>query len=167
MAPSILLAGLTPDERHAFVAAQVSDYAAWLVERGIATDPVVAEARAQAEIEPEVEAAMRAGEELWTAHDALGVTVGWLWVKPAVAELPPDSAFLYQILVKPEYRRQGYGIAMLAALEDVLAGVGRRELHLNVWHTNGAGRRLYERAGYEVVGHLPTKDHLCKRLASS
>jgi ribosomal protein S18 acetylase RimI-like enzyme len=143
---------------------QVVDYAEWLVDRGEAADPAVVLARARAEIEPEVEAAVRAGEELWAAHDARGLTVGWLWVKPSWDGLPPDAAFLYQILVKPEVRRRGYGAAMLAELERVLGAAGRRELRLNVWETNLAGRRLYERAGYELVAQLPQKRQLRKQL---
>ena len=164
MMPKVALVPLAPEELDAFVAAQAAEDAAWQVERGEATDLAAAYARARAEIEPEVEVAVRAGEQFWAAHDARGVTVGWLWVKPSVAGLPPDAAFLYQILVTPEARRRGYGGAMLAALEHVLAAAGRRELRLNVWDTNDAGRRLYARAGYEQVDRLPAKRQLRKRL---
>ncbi|HET7087370.1 MAG TPA: GNAT family N-acetyltransferase [Anaerolineae bacterium] len=115
-------------------------------------------------MEAEVEAAVQAGEQFWAAHNAEGATVGWLWVKCSLEGLPPSAAFLYQILVKPEVRRQGYGTAMLAALEDVLAADGWSELRLNVWHTNEAGRRLYERAGYKLVERFSTKRQLHKRL---
>jgi ribosomal protein S18 acetylase RimI-like enzyme len=78
--------------------------------------------------------------------------------------LPPNAAFLYQILVKLEFRRQGYGTAMLAALEEVLAAAGWGELRLNVWDTNEAARHLYERAGYEVAERFPAKRQLRKQL---
>ena len=161
----VALEPLTREERQAFVAAQVADYAEWLVERGHAPDQDAARARARAEIEPEVEAAVQAGEQFWSAHDARGATVGWLWAKLTGEGLPPDAAFLYQILVMPGIRRRGYGAAMLAALEDVLAAAGRRELRLNVWNTNVAGRRLYEGAGYEQAEQFPAKRQLRKRLA--
>jgi ribosomal protein S18 acetylase RimI-like enzyme len=164
MVSPIVLVALTLKEQHAFVTEQVADYAEWLIDRGEAADPAAALARARAEIEPEIEAAVQAGEEFWAAHDAQGVTVGWLWVKPSLDGLPPDAACLYQILVKAELRRQGYGTAMLTALEYVLAAAGRRELRLNVWDTNMAGRCLYERAGYELAEQFPAKRQLRKRL---
>jgi len=160
----VVLTPLTLDERGAFTSALVADYVDFLVDLGEVADPVAALARARAGIESEVEAAVQAGEEFWAAHNAEGATVGWLWVKCSVEGLPPSAAFLYQILVKPEVRRQGYGTVMLAALEHVLAAAGRSELRLNVWDTNEAARRLYERAGYKLVERFPAKRQLHKRL---
>ena len=165
MPPSVVLGPLTPDERSAFLAEQVADYAEWLLGRGEAPDLDAARARARAEIEPEMDAALRSGDIFWTAHDEDGVTVGWLWVKASQAGLPPDAAFLYQIQVSAGLRRRGCGAAILAALEHALAVAGRRELHLNVWDTNDVARRLYERAGFELVEQLPGKRHLRKQLA--
>lgn len=164
MVPLISLVPLTIEEQHAFVAAQVADYAESLVDRVEVADRAAALARARAEIDPETEAAVKAGEELWTAKDAQGVTVGWVWVKPSWEGLPADAVFLYQILVKAEVRRRGFGLAMLTALERALASAGRRELRLNVWDTNEPARLLYERAGYEVVARFPAKRQLRKRL---
>src|SRR5262245_32591148 len=145
MAMLVVLAPLTLEEQRAFTSALVSDYVDFLVGCGEVADPVVALARARAEIEAEVEAAVQASEQFWAAHNPEGATVGWLWVKRSLQGLPPAAAFLHQILVKPEHRRLGYSAAMLAALEHVLAAGGWSELRLNVWDTNEAGRRLYER----------------------
>jgi ribosomal protein S18 acetylase RimI-like enzyme len=79
--------------------------------------------------------------------------------------MPPDSAFLYQILVKPASRRQGYGRAMLAALEQSLAADGIVEVRLNVFDTNHRARPLYASAGYELVRPLEDMSQLRKRLA--
>jgi ribosomal protein S18 acetylase RimI-like enzyme len=160
----VVLGPLTRDEQLAFVAAETSDYASWLVERGDAPDLAAALARARDEIEPEVEAAVRAEELFWTAHIPAGATVGWLWVKTGMDGMPVRAAFLYQILVRPEMRRQGYGAAMLVNMEQALAAAGYVELRLNVWDTNVAGRRLYERSGYELVERLPAKRQLRKYL---
>jgi ribosomal protein S18 acetylase RimI-like enzyme len=167
MAMLIVLASLTLEERRAFTSALVADEVDSLVGRGEVADPVAALARAQAEIEAEVEAAVQAGEQFWAAHNDEGATVGWLWVKCSLEGLPPSAAFLYQILIKPEVRRQGCGSAMLAALEDVLAAGGWSELRLNVYDTNEAGRRLYERAGYEEVERFGGKRQLHKRLQAA
>jgi ribosomal protein S18 acetylase RimI-like enzyme len=167
--PVVVLEPLTPEERRAFADEQIGDYAAWLLERGEAADFATALRRAQAAIKPEMERALQAGGVFWTARSADHGTVGWLWVKPPgdglPPDVPPDAAFLYQILVKPALRRAGYGAAMLSALEHALAASGKRELHLNVWDTNMAGKRLYERAGYELVEQLPAKRHLRKHLS--
>jgi ribosomal protein S18 acetylase RimI-like enzyme len=160
----VVLAPLTLEERRAFTAALATDYVDVLVGRGEATDRILALARAQVEIEAEVEAAVQAGQQFWAAHTAEGATVGWVWVKSALQGLPPAAAFLEQILVKPGVRRQGFGAAMLAALEDVLAAGGWSDLRLNVYDTNEAGRRLYEQAGYEEVARFEGKCQLNKRL---
>jgi ribosomal protein S18 acetylase RimI-like enzyme len=166
MVSPIVLVALTPEEQCAFTLEQVADYSAWLVDRGEVEDLSVTLARARAEIETEIADAVQAGEMLWSAQVAPGVAVGWLWVKPAREGLPAKAAFLQQILVKAEARRQGHGSAMLTALEQHLADTGWRELRLNVWDTNRPGRRLYERAGYALVEQLAGKCHLCKRLVS-
>ena len=160
----ITLAPLKPEERHAFADAQIADYAAWLVDRGDAPNLDSGLARARAEIEPEMAAAVSSGDLFWSALDAAGATVGWLWVRPSSPGLPPDAAYLSQILVTPEARRRGHGLAMLAALEGILARRGVAELHLHTQKTNLPGQRLYARAGYELVEPLPSKRHLRKRL---
>jgi ribosomal protein S18 acetylase RimI-like enzyme len=164
--PMVVLGPFTTEEQVSFVAAEVDDYASWLVERGDASDLAAALARARDEIGPEVDAAVAAAELFWAAHTAEGATVGWLWVKPASDGMPAGAAFLYQILVKPEMRRQGYGAAMLANLEQELAAADYGELRLNVWDTNVAGGALYERAGYKLVEKLVGKRQLRKYLRS-
>lgn len=156
-------------ELRAFAEAQIEDYAAWLVERGDAVDLAEARARARAEIEPEQAAAVTAGDRFWSAHDADDRdegTVGWLWVQVSLPKLPPGTAFLYQILVRADVRREGYGSGMLLALERVLAEAGYQELRLNVWDSNLPARRLYKQAGYETAELLSGKRQLRKRLAA-
>lgn len=160
----VVLVPLTLEQRRAFTSTLATDYVDVLVGRGEAADPVAALARAQVEIEAEIEAAVQAGQLFWAAHTPEGATIGWLWVKSALQGLPPAAAFLEQILVKPEVRRQGYGAAMLAALEDDLAAGGWSELRLNVYDSNEAGRRLYEQAGYKEVERFEGKRQLHKRL---
>lgn len=162
MLPTTLVP-LPRDEREAFTVAQIEDYAAWLIDRGDVTDLAAARERARAEIEPEMATALASGDPMWSAHDEDGAVVGWLRVKTALPGLPPGAAFLEQILVRPDARRRGHGLAMLAALEDTLAQRGASELRLNVWDTNEPGRRLYDRAGYELAERLPSKRELRKR----
>lgn len=161
---AVTLVPLTPEEQHAFTVEQIADYAAWLADRDDAADLDTALERARAEIEPAMAAAVESGDLFWSAHDTEGTTVGWLWARTSSPGLPPGAAYLSQILVKPEARRRGHGLAMLAALEELLAGRGVAELHLHTMNANLPGQRLYAQAGYELVEQLPAKRQLRKRL---
>ena len=162
----VRLVRMTALERAAFADAQVVDCAAWLLERAEAATPATARARAASEIESELAAAVGSGDLLWTAaRQDEGPTVGWLWVKRGAPGLPSDAAFLYQIQVVVAVRRQGYGRAMLSALEDALAALGFGELRLNVWDTNAAARQLYAAAGDEQVEQLAVNGSFGKVLS--
>jgi ribosomal protein S18 acetylase RimI-like enzyme len=100
------------------------------------------------------------GDRLWSAVDRNGETVGWLWIKPFEAA----AAFLEQITVAEPARRQGYGRAMLAALEELLTRDGIEQLRLNVLRTNEPARALYAAGGYEQTGGDERRCFLRKRL---
>jgi len=103
------------------------------------------------------------GHQLWAALDSAGSCVGWLWVTP-VDDACPGSVFLEQITVAKTFRRRGYGRAMLAALEELLAGTGVDELRLTVFVGNKPARRLYASAGYEQLDDDGHQCRLRKRL---
>jgi ribosomal protein S18 acetylase RimI-like enzyme len=157
----VVLVEMTDSEREDFVRCDVADYAAYLADSGSAADQIDWEPR----LRDEHATAVVNGDRQWTALATDGASVGWLWVMPAQADMPSDSAFLYQILVRPESRRKGFGRAMLAALEDTLARDGIVEVRLNVFDTNHPARTLYADAGYELVRALQGKSQLRKRLA--
>jgi len=165
--PDVTLVPLTDQERDAFIREEVADYAEQLADDETTT-PEEAEDRAREELPPllrqEHATADEKGHRRWTATDQAGESVGWLWVTPPRAGMPADSAFLYQITVKAAKRRQGYGRAMLAAVEAALKAEGISELRLNTYDTNEPARRLYAGAGYEVVELLEGKRQLRKRL---
>ena len=120
--------------------------------------------RAREELPPELERdyaeGVERGDRLWSAVDPSGRTVGWLWVTP----LEAGVAFLEQITVAEAVRRQGFGRAMLAALEELLALDGIEELRLNVFRANEPARALYADAGYEQTGEDERRCYLSKRL---
>ena len=96
-----------------------------------------------------------------------GTRVGWIWVAPTpefLADNREDKRWLSQITVDEALRELGYGRALLDALHLWLKALGVEELWLRVYDWNEAARRLYARAGYEVVRQFPTDSHLCKRL---
>ncbi len=146
----ITLVQLTGHDREAFVREEIANYAAERIrDAGWAEPEALDRARAELgrELDRELAEAEERGHDLWSAVNADGMTVGWLWVKPTDGR--PRSAFLYQITVAEALRRRGYGRAMLGALERRLAAEGIEELRLHVNLGNLPAQRLYAAAGYE------------------
>ncbi|QUQ63474.1 GNAT family N-acetyltransferase [Kutzneria sp. CA-103260] len=93
------------------------------------------------------------GHHLLTAENESGEAVGNAWIgpDPSQASGTASAAWLYDINVFPPYRRLGYGSAILAAAEALVAREGRTALGLNVVGDNEAAIALYRRSGYEVT----------------
>jgi len=164
--PEVTLIPLTEEEREAFFIEEVAGYADQQVRdagwpRGGALE------RAREELTPVFEhdyaKGVERGDRLWSAVDRSGRSVGWLWVTPLDDE-PSRVAFLEQITVAETARHQGYGTAMLAALEELLAREGIDELRLNTLRANKPACALYASAGYEQTGEDERKCYLRKRL---
>ena len=160
----IALVPLAGADRDAFIREEVANYAEEQI-RDAGWPRSESLERARAELVPVLERELaEPAWRVWSARNAEGATVGWLWVKPGER---PRSAFLYQITVAQRFRRQGHGRAMLAALEELLAGEGIDELVLNVNLANVPAQRLYAAAGYERVGGDERVDRLRKRLTAT
>ena len=160
---------LTEADRGRFVEEELANYADQQVrDAGWPQEEALDRARVELmpTIERELDDAAEKGHQVWSAIGPDARPVGWLWVKPS-DEANERSAYLYQITVAANHRRQGYGSAMLAALEEVLARGDVDELHLHVNIANEPGRRMYASAGYEQVGRDERVYHLRKRLAAS
>ncbi|MFJ2899064.1 GNAT family N-acetyltransferase [Streptomyces sp. NPDC087218] len=93
-----------------------------------------------------------AGHHLVMAENGSGEVVGNAWIgpDPGQASGSADSAWLYDINVFEPFRRHGYGSAILAAAEELVAREGRTALALDVVGSNEAAIALYRRSGYEV-----------------
>jgi ribosomal protein S18 acetylase RimI-like enzyme len=143
---------LTEDDRDSFLEQEIADYADQQVrDAGWLRDGALE--RSRAELTPVfnrelAEGAVR-GHRLWTAINSAGSRLGWLWVTPVDGS--PRSVVLEQITVAASFRRRGYGRAMLAALERLLADAGADELRLTVFVGNTPARHLYASAGYEEL----------------
>ena len=82
--------------------------------------------------------------------DGRGVPlVARLWLR-----VEGTRAWLLDLEVEPRHRSSGWGAAALAAAEREATRRGAVELRLSVFADNTAARRLYERAGYQVVEEL-------------
>jgi ribosomal protein S18 acetylase RimI-like enzyme len=164
--PDVTLIPLTEHERDAFVEEEIADYAVQQVrDAGWSRDGALEKARAELTpvLNREFAEGAEQGHQLWSALDSAGSCVGWLWVTP-VDDASPGSVFLEQITVAKTFRRRGYGRAMLAALEELLAGTRVDELRLTVFVGNEPARRLYASAGYEQLDDDGRQCRLRKRL---
>jgi ribosomal protein S18 acetylase RimI-like enzyme len=80
-----------------------------------------------------------------------GPTIGFLW-SAAVAKGGLRSAFVYDIEIEPEYRRQGHAKAAFAALEQRVRELGLSRIGLHVFGRNPDAQALYASLGYRVTG---------------
>ncbi|WP_280482117.1 GNAT family N-acetyltransferase [Nocardia cyriacigeorgica] len=99
------------------------------------------------------------GHHLLVAENETGDVVGNAWVGPDPEGTTgtAESAWLYDINVDERYRRRGYGSAILAAVEDLVAQEGRTRLALNVVGDNDTAIALYRRSGYAVASMVMDK----------
>ena len=106
------------------------------------------------------------GQDSWPLFDLLGVLTfpGIIRLKAVVngggmagfaaGERKPEEGrgWVTTIGVRPEFRHQGIGRALLEAVES---GIGMERVRLCVRKTNLAAIRMYETAGYRHVGAWP------------
>ncbi len=106
-----------------------------------------------------------AGFRFCKGLDENGRRIGWVCAGPVPPGLEfPDAEWLYEIRVDESVRRQGYGRALLRAVEELLLRDGVKELRFNVFAWNAAARALYETSGYETVREWKRELWMRKRL---
>lgn len=137
------------DERFvAFRDFSIADYALELAESGSASeaDALIESRRSFAESLPEGVAT--AGAHLLVAV-AAGVDgeLGYVWW----SEDGPGTAWIFDIAVHEQHRRQGWGRALLRAAHGHMASAGVEHAVLNVFGHNEPAARLYESEGYRPV----------------
>ena len=90
-----------------------------------------------------------------------GQTVGSLWFVEA-PRVGYRVVYVFDIVIKPEHRRQGHAIRALEALEAEAAKRGLAGIALQVFGHNLSARSLYSKLGY-----APTNINLYKHLSAS
>ncbi|MET9631133.1 GNAT family N-acetyltransferase [Lentzea sp. NPDC006480] len=95
-----------------------------------------------------------------TAENESGEAVGNAWIGPDPGQVSgtATSAWLYDVNVFEPHRRRGYGSAILAAAEALIAREGKTALGLNVAGDNEAAIGLYRSNGYEVESMVMRKE---------
>ena len=82
--------------------------------------------------------------------------LGWLWFA-LKSEWGVTSAFVYDLEVKPEYRRQGVAAAAMLLLENKARGLGATKIALHVFGQNTGARELYAKVGYQITDYSMAK----------
>lgn len=91
------------------------------------------------------------GHHLFTIVDETsGVDVGTLWFTEA-PRAGYSVAYVFNVAVWPEHRRQGHARRAFEALQIEVARRGLKGIALQVFGHNDAGRALYESLGFEPV----------------
>ncbi|MFY1632086.1 GNAT family N-acetyltransferase [Solwaraspora sp. WMMB335] len=157
---AVTLHPMTQPEYDIRIPALVATYAGNLLRSGRTTSATaLAESRRQhAELLPD---GLATGRMLFLVARPAGADdappIGWIWVGlPDPAE-PQRPAWIYNIEVDPAHRGNGYGRAVLAAVEPVLTAQGVTRLGLNVFADNTVARRLYESTGFAVTAQQMVK----------
>jgi len=85
-----------------------------------------------------------------------GGVLGWLWFAMK-SEWGVTSAFVYDLEVKPEYRRQGVAEAAMILLEGEARALGASKIALHVFGQNTGARDLYAKIGYQITDYSMAK----------
>lgn len=88
----------------------------------------------------------------WYAYDG-DRRVGFLWVK-----VTHNTAFVHNVAVEPDVRRQGYGRAIMLAAERWCHDNALTRIGLHVFAHNTGARALYEQLGFTETGRNMAKD---------
>jgi ribosomal protein S18 acetylase RimI-like enzyme len=137
-------------EYDGFRAKLIREYGAEHVQAGHWTE-AEAPARAAEEIDRLLpQAAATPGMLLLVGETDAGEFAGHVWVALRHGDEADQSAWIYDIEVRPEHRGHGYGRLLLAAAERETAARGVGVIGLNVFGRNHVARGLYESSGYEV-----------------
>ena len=83
--------------------------------------------------------------------------LGWLWFK-VTRDWGVTSAFVYDLEVRPEHRRQRVASAVMRLLEDEARDLGASKFALHVFGQNTGARDLYAKSGYRITDYSMAKD---------
>lgn len=86
----------------------------------------------------------------------VAATVGYLWLG-SVQRGSVSAAYVYQLLVLPEFRRRGFARSALLEAETLAREAGRRSIGLTVFASNAAACALYASLGYRPMNLSLTK----------
>lgn len=143
----VTLRKMNEDEYIVWKEWSVSDYAKSLVESGQYSG---CDAHAQAESdfsEGLADGLSTKNNHVLVAENIQGIPVGMIWYETE----NPKYAFINDFVVYAEYRRMGYGHAILTELEHTLRLADIPSVVLHVFEHNNSAIRLYEKCGFTII----------------
>ncbi len=141
----VTLRPMTEAEFAAFSDGEVETFAEELVSSGMDRDHALERSRVMfGELLPD--GLTSPGMEFHVA-EVEGDPVGELWLSTDAT-----LAFVYNVKVRPDQRRKGYGAAIMNAAARRCRELGHPVLGLNVFGHNAGARALYDKLGY-LVSH--------------
>lgn len=151
-----MLSPMTDTDFAVFVAASVPAYAKSKVASGQWAEDDALE-RAQREFDSLLpQGLVTPDHHLFTLRDDDGLAVGTLWF----AQLPRGNermAYVYDIAIHADRRRQGWARRAFVALEAEAARRGLSSIMLHVFGHNTGARALYEGLGFEATNIVMAK----------
>jgi ribosomal protein S18 acetylase RimI-like enzyme len=119
-----------------------------------------------AEAEKEFSSLLPQGQEtpghvMFTIESDSGQCVGALWLARTERAAGPIG-YIYDLVIWPEYRRNGHAARAMQALEREAIALGLKGLALHVFGHNQSAQRLYAALGYQA-----TNINMFKPLASA
>jgi ribosomal protein S18 acetylase RimI-like enzyme len=79
------------------------------------------------------------------------IVVGYIWC--AIQDnYGQRSAFVYDVEIKPEFRRQGLATEAFEAIQDHVVALGIESIGLHVFAFNEPAIALYRKLGFQVTG---------------
>ena len=141
----ITLRPMTEEEFQSFLHFSYESYADDLT----AENPVIPREAAVKEAQSELKELLPQGLHtknhfLFSIRNAQNEQVGYLWYDL----LNPSKAFVDDLLIFPQHRRQGHAAQALHLMESQLTAP---HVTLHVFEKNHAARRLYEKCGYDYL----------------
>lgn len=88
--------------------------------------------------------------------DERKVGILWFGIRRDRAATVPE-AYVWDIVIEPSSRHQGYGRRAMLALEEEVRALGISRISLNVFAHNNTARKLYDGLGYSTVSSYMLK----------
>jgi GNAT superfamily N-acetyltransferase len=143
-AGELTLRPMTAEEFQRFTHGEVEGFAEELISAGMEREQALGRSRTMmAELLP---AGRESPDMEFHVAEVAGEPVGDLWLSTR-----ETMAFVYNIEVRPEERRRGYGAAIMKAAAHRCRALGHPVLGLNVFAHNPGARALYDKLGYRVT----------------
>jgi len=79
-------------------------------------------------------------------------------LSPLVSNVRRPQPYFSDLVIHPEYRRQGIGMALMTEAEKRASDMGFKELYLGVKSTNQVALDMYSKIGYDFI--IPQGDML-------